>query len=155
MKQLPNECFFAWVEEELVRTGSVRFRVKGVSMLPLLRNGRDEVVVRPVDLAAVKPGDILLFRYRGRHILHRLIRQEDMIYHFRGDNAWSEEKCVSTDIVGCVEIVYRCRKRKGEVACYKAVSPHSFRWYCAVWLWRLYVALKRIPICIFLLRKRY
>ena len=97
MKQLPNECFFAWVEEELSRTGSVRFRVKGVSMQPLLRNGRDEVEVRPVDPATVRPGDILLFRYRGRHILHRLIRQDGMIYYLRGDNAWSEERCVGTD----------------------------------------------------------
>lgn len=143
MKLLPNECFFAWVEEELARTGSVRFRVKGVSMYPLLRNGCDEVEVRSVDPATVRPGDILLFRYRGRHVLHRLMRQAGVTYYLRGDNAWSEERCVGKDFVGRVEIVYRCRKKIGKVARCKAVAPHSLRWCCVVWLWRLYVALKR------------
>ena len=141
MKQLPNECFFAWVEAELSRTGSVRFRVKGVSMQPLLRNGRDEVEVRPVDPATVRPGDILLFRYRGRHILHRLIRQDGMIYYLRGDNAWSEERCVGTDIVGRVEIVFRRQGKEGHVG-YRAVSLGSFPWACLVWLWRFYVVFK-------------
>lgn len=141
MKLLPNECFFAWVEEELSRTGSVRFRVKGVSMQPLLRNERDEVEVRPVDPATVKPGDILLFHYRGRHVLHRLMRRDGMTYYLRGDNAWSEECCVGLDIVGRVETVFRCQGKGGHV-CYRTVSPHSFPWRCFVWLWRLYVAFK-------------
>ena len=44
MKRIANECFFAWVESEIKSGRSVKFRVKGNSMMPLLRNGKDEVV---------------------------------------------------------------------------------------------------------------
>ena len=46
MKRIANECFFAWVESEIKSGRSVKFRVKGNSMMPLLRNGKDEVVDR-------------------------------------------------------------------------------------------------------------
>ena len=49
MKRIANECFFAWVESEIKSGRSVKFRVKGNSMMPLLRNGKDEVVVGPYD----------------------------------------------------------------------------------------------------------
>ena len=48
MKRIANECFFAWVESEIKSGRSVKFRVKGNSMMPLLRNGKDDVVVGDV-----------------------------------------------------------------------------------------------------------
>ena len=41
MKCIPNDVFFAWVESEIAEGHSVRFRLKGQSMFPLLRNERD------------------------------------------------------------------------------------------------------------------
>ena len=137
MKQFPNECFFAWVEEELVRAGSVRFRVKGVSMHPLLRDGRDEVEVHPCDPASVRSGDILLFRYRGRYILHRLLRCRNAVFDLRGDNAWQVEQCSAQDIVGRVVMVYRLRSETLP-ARYVAISPRETRWRCLADLRRLW-----------------
>lgn len=54
MKRIANECFFAWVESEIKSGRSVKFRVKGNSMMPLLRNGKDEVVVGPYDKEELK-----------------------------------------------------------------------------------------------------
>ena len=46
MKRIANECFFCVGWESEIKSGrSVKFRVKGNSMMPLLRNGKDEVVV--------------------------------------------------------------------------------------------------------------
>ncbi len=39
-----------------------RFLVKGNSMMPLLRNGKDEVVVGPCDKEELKLFDVILFR---------------------------------------------------------------------------------------------
>ena len=62
MKRIANECFFAWVESEIKSGRNVRFRVKGNSMMPLLRNGKDEVVVGPCDKEELKLFDVILFR---------------------------------------------------------------------------------------------
>ena len=45
MKTIPNDTFFACVEAELAEGRPVRFRLKGNSMYPLLRNGKDVVVL--------------------------------------------------------------------------------------------------------------
>ena len=73
MKKIPNELFFSWVDAEIAEGHSVQFRVKGNSMFPLLRNGCDQVVISPCNAQDIKPMDIVLFRYRGGHILHRVL----------------------------------------------------------------------------------
>ena len=45
MKKVANDVFFAWVEEGIAQGKTVRFRLKGNSMFPLLRNGKDEVTL--------------------------------------------------------------------------------------------------------------
>ena len=66
MKQIPNELFFTWVETEIAEGNSVRFRLKGQSMFPLLRNERDEVVIYPCVADELQPMDVVLFRYQGK-----------------------------------------------------------------------------------------
>lgn len=69
MKRIANECFFAWVESEIKSGRSVKFRVKGNSMMPLLRNGKDEVVVGPYDKEELKLFDVILFRQTDRYCI--------------------------------------------------------------------------------------
>ena len=46
----------------------------GVSMLPLIRGGRDDVIITPVD-REIKRGDIVLFRRDdGANVMHRVFR---------------------------------------------------------------------------------
>ena len=66
MKRIANECFFAWVQSEIKSGRSVKFRVKGNSMMPLLRNGKDEVVVGPYDKEELKLFDVILSRHTDR-----------------------------------------------------------------------------------------
>lgn len=68
---LPNEEFFARVSELLSGGKSVIIPVKGSSMLPTIRGMRDKVELEPMREAPV-PGDIVLFRYRGKWTLHRV-----------------------------------------------------------------------------------
>ena len=70
---LPNQLFFAEVEAMLSEGREVQIRMKGHSMRPLLRSERDQVVLTPcTDPARLRPGDVVLFRCCGRHILHRI-----------------------------------------------------------------------------------
>ncbi len=110
MKVIPNEVFFSWVRDSLAENGSVRFKVKGVSMQPLLRNDRDEVLVLRYDgLGELKRGDIVLFKYGERHVLHRIIKISPNCIVLRGDNAVNREYCRKEDILGVVDKIYRLK----------------------------------------------
>ena len=59
MKRLPNDCFFSLVEDDIHHGKSVRFRMKGSSMFPLLREGKDEVAVYLCKAESLKPMDVV------------------------------------------------------------------------------------------------
>lgn len=48
-------------------------------MMPLLRNGKDEVVVGPYDKEELKLFDVILFRQTDRYVLHRIIQKEAVV----------------------------------------------------------------------------
>lgn len=57
----------------------------GVSMLPLLRSGRDTVVLSPAQ-ESLSPGDVALYeRADGMLVLHRVIYSKGDVYAFLGD----------------------------------------------------------------------
>ncbi len=146
MKALPNDLFFQWVEETLRESGSVRFRVKGVSMQPLLRNEKDEVSLESRRNEELKRGDIILFKYQGRHILHRIIRVEASRFVLKGDNAVNCEYCSFRDIVGVVSRIHRLRPDGS----YKDISISSLRNR----IWRFTSILPRFKALISMLLRR-
>lgn len=110
---LSNTLFFSWVEEEMAAGHNVRFAVKGYSMMPLLRSETDEVELVPPGDSEARVGDILLFRYKGNHILHRVIAKSYSAqkgccrYILRGDNVIGRrEYAFASDVVGRVRYVY-------------------------------------------------
>ena len=66
MKRLPNDCFFSLVEDDIHHGKSVRFRMKGSSMFPLLREGKEEVADYPCKAQSLKQMDVDMIRYRGQ-----------------------------------------------------------------------------------------
>ena len=127
MKTIPNDYFFIFVEEEISKGKNVRFRVKGFSMLPVIRNMRDDVILYPCNPEELQPLDIVLFKFNGRHILHRIIRKEGDTFIIQGDGIYaSHEYCKPEDIVGKVEYIIRGKH---------TISVHSksFRVYSKLW----------------------
>ncbi len=107
--QLTNELFFARVEEELGEGHTVQLRIKGGSMRPLLRSDRDRVVLTPYRPGeALRCGQIVLFRYRGQHILHRIVRIEGDRLILEGDgNYRRQEHCRVADVAAVMRRVIR------------------------------------------------
>lgn len=128
MKQISNDLFFAWVETEIAQGHSLRFRLKGHSMFPLLRSGKDEVVLRPCTEDELRPMDVVLFKYQGKHVLHRIIRKEGSRLLLQGDGSYvAKEQCLVTDVVGKVSmIVYSSGK---------TLLVDSWRWRLPSYLW--------------------
>ena len=69
-----DQPLFVAVTAELLDTGlAVRFRARGTSMRPAIEDG-DLMTVAPVDEAAIRIGDVVLFRQGQRPIAHRVRR---------------------------------------------------------------------------------
>ena len=140
-----NDFFFNWVEEEIAAGRSVRFSVKGFSMMPLLRSEIDEVLLEPV-ICNIKVGEILLFRYLGKHILHRVIDiksspSEDGCkrYILRGDNVVGRREVASScDVIGRVKCVYL----KSDANGYREAKPISAGYKLQLLLWRMRILSK-------------
>ena len=129
MKQIPNDLFFAWVESEIAEGRSVKFRLKGNSMFPLLRNGKDEVILEKCFPENLKPMDVILFRYRGAHVLHRIIKRKGNDLLIQGDGSIvAMEHCTINDVVGKVTSI--CRSSG------KTILIESWKWKLYSHLWR-------------------
>lgn len=129
MKKIPNDIFFDWVEDEISNGRSVRFRLKGDSMFPLLRNNKDEVILCPYNEDDLQPMDVVLFRFKGRHLLHRIIRKEGNHLFLRGDGSYiAKEECFTYDVVGKVNSVIRPSG--------KIVSVNAWQWRLPSYIWQ-------------------
>ena len=129
MKKVPNNTFFALVEEDIAQGKLVRFRLKGNSMFPLLRNMKDSVILEKWPVDDLKPMDVVLFRYRGTHVLHRIIQRTGDDLLIQGDGSIvAMEQCTVNDVVGKVTGI--CRTSG------KIVSVESWKWILPSRLWR-------------------
>jgi hypothetical protein len=72
----------------LARGGSLRFKAKGYSMSPFIRDG-DVITVAPISPAKLCWGDIAAFRRCGTdHLtIHRVVGVQDDSFLMKGDNA--------------------------------------------------------------------
>lgn len=140
-KTIANRDFFDWAEQMLAEGKTVRFRVRGNSMYPLLRGRTDEVILRPRnDGETPRKGEIVLFRYRGRHILHRVVRIAGNRLEMRGDNvAVHRESCRMEDVVGIVTTVFRKRKAGNN---FREIPPKASAWRCIGWFRRALLKIK-------------
>ena len=124
-----NNCFFSLIETKIAEGKSVKFRVKGNSMYPFLRDGNDLVILEKCSTDSLKPMDVILFRYRGIYILHRIIKREGMRLLIQGDGVISAiEQCTVDDVIGKV---VKVRRSSG-----KTISVDSWRWILLSRLWR-------------------
>ena len=98
--------------EEYINAGlSVRLTVRGNSMSPLLLDGIDSVMLHPCIANELKPQEIILFRYNGGFILHRIILIElsagqDQVSSIttKGDALTSTETITPEDVVAVASL---------------------------------------------------
>ena len=113
MSEYSLDEFIPLIREVIDSGGEFRLCPKGTSMLPLLRQGIDSVVL--VAPRTLKRGDVLLYRRaNGQYVLHRLVRvRRDGSLWFSGDNHMTVEKgIVREQIIAAVTAVFRGEKRK-------------------------------------------
>lgn len=114
------------IRERLAAGQSVRFSPKGISMLPMLRQGKDSVELSPLP-ADLKKYDLPLYqRDDGSYVLHRVVRVS-RTYTCMGDNQFEEEAGVRPDqMIGLVTAFYRGTR-------WYSVEHPVYRLYCRLW----------------------
>lgn len=110
------------IREKLAAGHTVKFRPRGISMLPMLRQGIDSVVLSPAP-PILKKYDIPLYqRDDGHYVLHRVVKVRDT-YTCIGDNQFELEHGVRYDqVIAVVSAFYR-----GEE--YHSVTEPGYRRY--------------------------
>ena len=119
-------------EEVLNRDGRLVYTNVGVSMLPLIREGRDVMIIEKRDISAVKKYDAVLYRRdnfsgRGRYVLHRIVKiLPDGSYYIVGDNATSGETVNAGQILGVLTGINRGGRQV-------SLTGFKHRAYVALW----------------------
>ena len=95
-------------EEVLARDGRLIYTSVGDSMLPLIREGRDLLVIEPPK-GRLKKYDVPLYkRDSGQYVLHRVLQVRKDGYVLCGDNRWSRETGVTDrQVIGVLTAVIR------------------------------------------------
>ena len=108
-----NEFYLAdtidLIEEVLASGGEFRMYPRGTSMLPLIVQGEDSVVLRRSD-KPLKRLDIAFYRRdSGQFVLHRIVKvNKKGIYTMCGDNQLVLEPGIRPDqIIGYVSDIYK------------------------------------------------
>ena len=101
----------------------------GVSMLPLLRQGRDLFVVEKRGSGRSKVGDVVLYRRPpDKYVLHRIVEVREKDYVILGDNcAYREYGVTDDDILGVMTGFVRDGKQH-------TVTERGYRLYTFLWL---------------------
>ena len=113
-------------KERLAVGQCVRFSPRGISMLPMLRQGVDSIVLSPLP-EKLKKYDIALYqRENGKYVLHRIVGVGDT-YTCMGDNQFEKETGLRHEqMIAVVTAFYRGNRLH-------SVTELSYRLYCRFW----------------------
>lgn len=94
------------IEQVLLETGKYVGPTVGVSMLPMLKNRRDSIVVVK-KTERLKPLDVALYKRGNDYVLHRVLKPIESGYIIRGDNCYSDENIPEDAVIGVLSEFYR------------------------------------------------
>jgi len=128
-------------EEYLRKNGTLTYTFSGVSMMPMLKQGRDLFTVRAKTAERCQKYDVVLYRRPPQHyVLHRIVEVREDDYVILGDNCITKEYGIrDEDILGVLtEFVHNGRTIPAD--------NRGYRFYARFWyaLYPVRTALKKI-----------
>lgn len=117
----------AFVAERLSAGQKVRYLgFRGVSMLPMLRQGKDSVELSPLP-PKLKKYDLPVYRRTdGQYVMHRVVAVKADHYICLGDNTLTLEHIYPEQMIGVVSAFKRDHRRI-------EISNAFYRVYCRLW----------------------
>ena len=115
-------------ETYLDKHGKLIYTNVGVSMLPLLRQGKDLFVLVKKQAERAKIGDVVLYKRNDKYVLHRIIDVRSDDYVILGDNCTDKEYGIKdSDILAIMTGFIRNGREH-------SVNEFSYRMYSFIWL---------------------
>ena len=114
-------------EEQLKKNGKLIYTNKGDSMMPLIKQDRDLLIIEPA-VGRLKKYDVPLYkRDSGQYVLHRILKVRKNDYVICGDNRWVKEYGITDrHIIGVLTSVVRNGKE---------ISVNNWKYKLYVHLW--------------------
>ena len=143
------DLLFPLIQDKLSSGGDIMFGPKGVSMMPLIRQGIDSVKISPVT-GRLKKYDVPLYRRKnGQFVLHRIVGVYKDSYVMCGDNQCIREKGITDDMI--IGIMTEIIKPEGTIKItdknYINYSKNQVRkQHLKYFIWRIKAFIKRILI---------
>ncbi len=125
-KNVPMEELVPLLQLQMETGGSARLIVTGYSMMPMLRNRKDSVMLA-LPSGKEKKGDVILYRRgNGAYVLHRIIGKATDGYICCGDNQYMCEPVSAEQVIGVVTAFCRNGIKCG-------VQKWTYRLYVMLW----------------------
>jgi len=142
IKIIQNEIFFKEVANRIAEGERVRIRAKGNSMLPFIRDGKDEIILEQTMNSSFQKGRLLLVKLSDeRFVLHRINKISDDNILLHGDGNLSLfERCSKNDVIAeATEVI-----RNGKI-----IKVGNFRWNIYKYLWPQNYILRRVFLALY------
>ncbi len=122
----PMDSLMPLFREQLEAGKSIRFAPRGISMLPMLRQGVDSVILSPLP-DKLKKYDLPLYqRKSGQYVLHRIVKVGET-YTCMGDNQFDPEPGLAhPQMIAVVTGFYRGNRL------WRVTNPF-YQLYCRFW----------------------
>ena len=119
---------YSTFEAEIEKHGQLIYTNVGDSMMPLLRQGKDLLVISRKPAGRLKKYDVPLYkRDSGQYVLHRILKVRKNDYVVCGDNRWYRETGVTDrHVIGVLTAVIRDGKTV-------FVTDRKYRMYVHLW----------------------
>lgn len=126
VKRTDMDTLYPMIEPIINSGGTVKMKVTGCSMYPLIGSRRDSVLLGKAD--KVRIGDVSLFqRSDGRFVLHRIVGEKDGAFYFCGDYEVKKEYPVyPNQIVAVAKGFYRNER-------FISCDSLLYKLYCFFW----------------------
>lgn len=142
-------------EEIIKQQGKLVYTNVGVSMMPLLRQHTDLLIIGPPPAGRLRMWDVPLYkRDNGQYVMHRVLWVRKHDYIICGDNQWWPERGITDrHIIGVLEAVKRRRPDQvgdeGELLPVRATAEHPhvpFRYRLYVFVWCVFFPIRAVIV---------
>ena len=135
------------IERSIKELGYAVAPIAGTSMMPLLKEGRDRVELKPYCHERLKKGDVVLYKKNeGTLVLHRIIKTENgEFFTVLGDHQFKNAERVNNNQIIAVAYGFFIKAR------YVNEKTRWYRLYKKIWLCNL--NFRRIILAVLSLKK--
>ena len=135
------------IERSIKELGYAVAPIAGTSMMPLLKEGRDRVELKPYCHERLKKGDVVLYKKNdGTLVLHRIIKTENgEFFTVLGDHQFNNDEWVNKNQIIAVACGFFIKGRYG------TEKTRWYRMYKKIWLCNLNV--RRMILAVLSLKK--